>query len=507
MKLNAEIIFDELSGLYNAEFFNNGSNELVLERPEFYMDDEQDFLEDHLYLATVEHLPSRPRIQRNAVLVCIGDGRQLNYYRERMSLILIKSRADFFKVFRVMQETFSKYARWEQSLYDDLLDVLDIGKMISDSEAVFDCPLYVLDKSFRFIAFSRGADDSDWMLEGRETLNPESLSKFLNAESMMTERKQAFTLRILEKPVMCVNLFGRTGEYAGCLCLDFAKSDPAPGTGRLAEILAHFLEMAFARNPRLANESQASVKGLVQTLVEEQPLSRGQRVLLRSVNEVGRHLCIYFMSRERHRQLPLSYICGVFEENFKDSYAFAHEDGIIGFMNLSGEKEGAASLELTRSLRNFCSQMHMSAGISGEFSNLFDIRVHLKQARAAIEDGWLLNPDDTLYYFSSYALTEMIINSLGGLPAEAYFPEGLKAIFEHDSKSQVSYLETLRLFLEENLSYTSTANKLFIHRSTLIDRIDRIEREMKIDLKNPEQRLQIEMLLKALDLEEVMRRY
>jgi DNA-binding PucR family transcriptional regulator len=55
------------------------------------------------------------------------------------------------------------------------------------------------------------------------------------------------------------------------------------------------------------------------------------------------------------------------------------------------------------------------------------------------------------------------------------------------------------------MSYTATARKLYIHRSTLIDRISRIEKELNIDLKDSDQRLQLEILLKAVDLEEVLR--
>ena len=99
----------------------------------------------------------------------------------------------------------------------------------------------------------------------------------------------------------------------------------------------------------------------------------------------------------------------------------------------------------------------------------------------------------------------MIINSLGGLPAEAYYPAGFKDLLEHDRDSGVSYLETLQVFLEENMSYTAASQKLFIHRSTLIDRISRIEKELNISLKDSDKRLQLELLLKAINIEEMLR--
>ena len=51
----------------------------------------------------------------------------------------------------------------------------------------------------------------------------------------------------------------------------------------------------------------------------------------------------------------------------------------------------------------------------------------------------------------------------------------------------------------------NAAQKLFIHRSTLIDRIARIERELNVDLQDSDQRLQLEILLKAIDIESILR--
>jgi DNA-binding PucR family transcriptional regulator len=55
------------------------------------------------------------------------------------------------------------------------------------------------------------------------------------------------------------------------------------------------------------------------------------------------------------------------------------------------------------------------------------------------------------------------------------------------------------------MSYTATAKRLYIHRSTLIDRISRIERELGIDLRDSDRRLQLEILLKAMSIEDLMR--
>ena len=116
MKLSAAIIYNELKNEYKTEIIGPRTDELLLSRLEFYMEDNDNFLSDCLYLATVDHLPKRADIQKNSVLVCIGENLNLRYYRTRICLIIIKERADFFKVFMKLQEIFEKYNNWEKQI-------------------------------------------------------------------------------------------------------------------------------------------------------------------------------------------------------------------------------------------------------------------------------------------------------------------------------------------------------------------------------------------------------
>ena len=75
----------------------------------------------------------------------------------------------------------------------------------------------------------------------------------------------------------------------------------------------------------------------------------------------------------------------------------------------------------------------------------------------------------------------------------------------HDNAGGISYIETLKVFLDENMSYAKAARKLFIHRSTLIERIERIEKELSVDLEDPDQRLRLLLILKALEVERQLR--
>ena len=127
-------------------------------------------------------------------------------------------------------------------------------------------------------------------------------------------------------------------------------------------------------------------------------------------------------------------------------------------------------------------------------------QLYYLQACAALDNGRLFNPGKRCCLFQDYALTELIVNALGKLPAEMYYSQGLRRLAEHDSSAPVSYIETLRAYLDRNMSITRTAAALYLNRSTLLERIGRIKRELGSDLQDPEERLRLQILLKAMEI-------
>ena len=58
-------------------------------------------------------------------------------------------------------------------------------------------------------------------------------------------------------------------------------------------------------------------------------------------------------------------------------------------------------------------------------------------------------------------------------------------------------MDTLRVYLDNNLSVTKTAAALYLHRSTLLDRLAHITAMLGTDLKDPDYCLTLGILLRA----------
>lgn len=149
--------------------------------------------------------------------------------------------------------------------------------------------------------------------------------------------------------------------------------------------------------------------------------------------------------------------------------AFEYERTVAAFLPAA-----QAECETTAQLLPLLDRLGLVCGVSGVFSNLYEANQAWFQATSALQNGFLQDGNGTVFYFQDYLLPQLLSGALSGRPSWVYYPNGLKKLKAHDEVSQVSYLETLRVYLDNNLSVTRTAAALYLHRSTLLDRLAHI---------------------------------
>ena len=263
--------------------------------------------------------------------------------------------------------------------------------------------------------------------------------------------------------------------------------------------LAEMIQLALRRYSSVSGSDQSRLRQALMDIVDGVQVTLNQRRTIDTSYLEQEHICVKIKFRSPLVQLPVKYLCNAIEDEFRRSVAFEYDESLICFIEISrqqAEEESYLALlqkHLTPLLRAFDS----SVGISDPFHDIYQARPYYYQACAAVENGQLFHSDKMFYPFRDYALRELLINAIGNLPMEMYYTQGLQNLMRHDQDSQVSYMETLRVFLDCNMSITKTTAKLYLNRSTLIERIARIKRELNCDLEDPEQRLLLQILLKA----------
>ena len=115
MRINSKILAQRLEKSYPVEVYGKENSKMLFSSAEIYINNSMHFYAEHVYLATVDHLPLRPVVEKNVILVCIGDGSRLSYYKEHATVLLIREKADIFAVHRTLLQIFQSFHNWEST--------------------------------------------------------------------------------------------------------------------------------------------------------------------------------------------------------------------------------------------------------------------------------------------------------------------------------------------------------------------------------------------------------
>lgn len=137
----------------------------------------------------------------------------------------------------------------------------------------------------------------------------------------------------------------------------------------------------------------------------------------------------------------------------------------------------------------------LSFGLSNIFSDISDIPDAYHQAIDALHAGVQMGLRSFIQTYQSKGLTDL----LHQIPTEdlnKLYQEVLQSLAFPDKEEDRALLHTLYVYLESNCQISETAKKLYVHRNTVIYRIDKCEQLLGKDLKNPDATFQLRFALR-----------
>lgn len=125
-------------------------------------------------------------------------------------------------------------------------------------------------------------------------------------------------------------------------------------------------------------------------------------------------------------------------------------------------------------------QLEHIIGIGTVVTNVKDVSRSFKEAQVAVDVGRVFNDDSTIMSFNSLGIGRLIYQlptTLCDMFLSEIFKKG--AIDALDEET----LTTIIKFFENNLNLSETARKLFVHRNTLVYRLEKIKKITGLDIR------------------------
>ena len=124
--------------------------------------------------------------------------------------------------------------------------------------------------------------------------------------------------------------------------------------------------------------------------------------------------------------------------------------------------------------------MNICVGIGSKVSNLRDIATSYREAKVALEIGKVFDNEKEILNYESLGIGRLIYQ----LPIKLC-QMFLDEVFKKGSieKLDQETLLTIQKFFDNSLNISETSRKLFIHRNTLVYRLDKIQKLTGLDLR------------------------
>ena len=179
----------------------------------------------------------------------------------------------------------------------------------------------------------------------------------------------------------------------------------------------------------------------------------------------------------------LENVRSVFQGNHGDFITAVDEKSIIVVKELKPEEtyeqmEGIASMILSAAGENIGGNAHIAYGTI--VKELKDVSRSYKEARMALDVGKIFFDEKQIIAYSSLGIGRLIYQL--PIPLCKMF---IKEIFENKSPDDFDEetITTINKFFEISLNVSETSRQLYIHRNTLVYRLDKIQKSTGLDLR------------------------
>lgn len=183
-------------------------------------------------------------------------------------------------------------------------------------------------------------------------------------------------------------------------------------------------------------------------------------------------LFLIYVEKNKYEVLSMMREC----YNKEQAVTFVYEDYVVLIGDFEDNDEHAKSMKDIIET-NMYSTCHISyVDFDGDCSDI--VRCY-KSAKILIKIGLKYDLKNTIYNSKNILFEKVIYNVSSDVKEEIFLKYR-----DNMSKFDIEMINTIEEFFNNNLNVSETAKQLYIHRNTLIYRLDKIQKDTGYDLRN-----------------------
>lgn len=175
---------------------------------------------------------------------------------------------------------------------------------------------------------------------------------------------------------------------------------------------------------------------------------------------------------------------GMFSSHAGDYITAVDESSVILIKALEPDHTGETLLEIADvivGMMNAEAMLNVKVAIGTVVQELKDVSKSYKEAKMALDVGKIFYAERNVVAYSTLGIGRLIYQLPVNL-CRIFIDEIFGDNVPYDLDDET--LTTINKFFENNLNVSETSRQLFVHRNTLVYRIEKLQKSMGLDLRN-----------------------
>ena len=495
MKLDGNAVLYQLKREFEDVTCSTPLRSLMVDYPVLY--DETIDMSGHVVLLSGHERPRYHEHMNQVLCVCLDDKLAREAEEKGLCVIRVHDAVSFQHLYNRMQSVFVANERLEAQLRAYVDTYAGYQPLLDACAQAMGPACVLIDDQYRTVCYSRTSDEGgDAVIGPRRkkggdafdsaVLEESAIDLFMASQKYryMRTRRRVFSMPGTDN-VFFRNIF-HEDNLVGMLAMKHrGESVSARYVRFLLNYLAPFVEGMYAHigslDPLTARPTRirAALKTVLRGALENTPLLTS--LLIGEGNDIHDSYMIMRIERSftNEGSEALSYFAQRFERSLPHAYCAEDDGNLYALVNVGAalSEEGplsATAREFMAKIPAILRDKLVKAGASRPFSDMNQLPTARVQADAALEQGEETDPFSWYYRFDDYALDWLLRHGCSNVSPERICHEAIVKLERYDEAHGTSLLDTLAAFMSCRYNATLAAQRLFVARSTLINRLERV---------------------------------
>lgn len=386
-------------------------------------------------------------------------------------------------------EAYEFYSSWETALYQKITGDTNLQELLELNTEVFNRPMSICNSKGWDYAMLGG--DGPYIHPSSETLTSNDSSE----DGSETTRQTFLSSHNGVQPVVAfspshqgniliANIWLEGDKYGAILAYENGKPFTLADI-QLMEVFQTVITVYATINKGVLRSRSVLSEYLIDMLERKSLKKYSPNKVLKFLNwKASDTYCVLAIAaRKTADSVHLSHLCDELETAIYKPQAFLYDNRIICLLRV---KDIPDFQNLTNEIKYSIPEHIYAWGLSHEFHGISEFSTYYSQSCHALAHSIAKNVPG--YTMSNIACTYIRRRCSDDFILQSYLHPDVETLIEYDKQNHTVYANSLYWYLFYSCNFTDAANRMNLHRNTLIYRINRITELIHADLTKAEDR-------------------